>query len=263
MRRRGPLSRSFIVALLCLGFLFVPAAARAQVNIEAVRKQLTPDKNFGARVRFSLATYTGNTEGIIAGVSGLLGGRLRRHLGFAMASTDYARLGGATSMRKSFAHLRHNYELTKWIWWEEFAQSETDRFRRIQFRGLLGTGPRFEILKDKEWLDLFMGHSYMLEYTEVEPKESATEPPVVHRLNNYVALSLRPDDRILLGSILYYQPRFDEISDAHLLSVSSVEFKVTERLQSRMDLTTRYESRPPDGVKTTDVEFKSSLELKF
>jgi hypothetical protein len=34
-------------------------------------------------------------------------------------------------------------------------------------------------------------------------------------------------------------------------------------LQTRMDATTRYESVVPTGVKRADLEFKSSLELKF
>jgi putative salt-induced outer membrane protein YdiY len=259
---RTPLAaRLFLLTFVSLAALERPA--HAQVNIEAVRKQLDTT-DFGARLRLSLTAYAGNTKGVVYGASGLIGGRLGKNLMFASASSDYSKLGGETTVQKSFTHLRHNYELIQqWLWWEEFAQSETDRFRRIQFRGLLGTGPRYRVLKDKEWLELFVGNSYMLEYTEVDPPESATEPAVVHRLNNYLAVALRPDDRVLLGSIFYYQPRFDEITDAHVLSVSSVEFKVTELLRSRMDLTVRYESHPPTGVERTDMEFKSSLEFKF
>jgi hypothetical protein len=252
------LSSAGLVAIRAL----CPAVACAQVNTESVRKQLN-ETGFGARLRFSLATYAGNTAGVIIGTSGLIGARSGRNLGFATASADYARLGGETSVKKSFAHLRHNYELTEFMWWEEFAQVESDRFRRIQFRGLVGTGPRFQLLKQKEWLELFVGTSYMLEYTQVDANADITEPSAVHRMNNYVAIMARPDDRIVLSTVLYYQPRFDEISDAHVLNVTSAEFKVTELLQTRMDATTRYESVVPTGVKRADLEFKSSLELKF
>jgi hypothetical protein len=37
----------------------------------------------------------------------------------------------------------------------------------------------------------------------------------------------------------------------------------TPLLASRLDATTRYESVVPEGVKRADLEFKSSLELKF
>ncbi|HEX4337084.1 MAG TPA: DUF481 domain-containing protein [Polyangiaceae bacterium] len=242
--------------------LFGSRATLAQVNIESVRSQLDTS-SFGARIRFSLSAYAGNTEGLVFGTSGIVGGRIGPNLGFATASADYARLGGTTSVKKSFVHLRHNYEFNDFFWWEEFAQSETDRFRRIEERALFGTGPRFALFKSRKWMDLYAGTSYMLEYTNIEPGNQILEPALVHRLNTYVALTARPDPRITITTIIYYQPRFDEFTDAHVLNVSSVEFKVTPLLTSRMDATTRYESVVPTGVKRADLEFKSSLELKF
>lgn len=235
--------------------------AEAQVNVEPIRQQLA-ESGFGARLRLSLSAYQGNTQGLVTGASALLGGRSERHLGFLNASGDYAHLGGETNVHRSFVHLRHNYRLSPVLWWEEFVQSETDRFRRIRWRGLLGTGPRFEIVKT-EAADLYYGAAYMLEYTAVGSDAEYSEPNGVHRMNNYAALAIRPDERISLSTVTYFQPRFDEPGDMHVLNVTGLEFKVTELLQSRIDTITRYETRTPEGVKSTDFEFKSSLELKF
>jgi hypothetical protein len=256
--------RSFGRSLLLFALVAACYAspARAQVNVESVRKQLDT-KEFDTRLRFSLAGYAGNTQGIVLGTSALFGFHEGRHLGFATASADYAKFAGVVSVNKSFLHLRHNYELYDFMWWEEFGQLETDKFRRIQLRAVVGTGPRFKIWQSKQWMDLFAGFSYMLEHTSVDPSTEATEPATVHRLNTYVAFTGRPDERIVLSTILYYQPRFDQWNDAHLLNVFSVEFKVTELLQSRFDATTRYESKTPTGVKHGDLELKSSLELKW
>jgi hypothetical protein len=254
-------SRAVGVAALAVGVLS-PNTTAAQVNIESLRSQLDTS-TLGGRIRLSFAAYAGNTEGVIMGISGIVGGRIGPNLGFATASADYARFSGTTSVKKSFAHLRHNYEFADFFWWEEFVQSETDRFRRIQIRALLGTGPRFMLFKSHTWLQLYAGISYMLEYTSIDPSAEILEPALVHRLNQYVALTLRPDDRIVLGTVTYYQPRFDDWTDAHVLNVSSVELKVTPLLSSRLDATTRYESVVPEGVKRADLEFKSSLELKF
>ncbi|HVW30148.1 MAG TPA: DUF481 domain-containing protein [Polyangiaceae bacterium] len=250
------------VAAAFYASLFWTRSAAAQVNIESVRSQLDTS-TFGARLRLSFSAYAGNTEGVIMGTSGIVGGRIGPNLGFATASADYARLGGSTSVKKSFAHLRHNYELTDFFWWEEFVQSETDRFRRIQIRALLGTGPRFALFETHKWLSLYVGLAYMLEYTSIDPTAVILEPALVHRSSSYVALTMRPDDRIVFTTVSYYQPRFDEWTDTHFLNVSSVEFKVTPLLSSRIDATTRYESVVPLGVKRADLEFKSSLELKF
>jgi hypothetical protein len=253
---------ALLATVVLAACVLVSGVAAAQVNIESVRSQLDTS-SFGGRIRLSMSAYAGNTEGVVFGTSGIVGGRIGPNLGFATASADYARLGGATSVKKSFAHLRHNYEFNDFFWWEEFVQSETDRFRRIEVRALVGTGPRFALFKSRKWLDLYAGSSYMLEYTSIDRTAVITEPALVHRLNVYLALTARPDERITLSTIMYYQPRFDEPTDAHVLNVSSAEFKVTPILTSRMDATTRYESVVPNGVKRADLEFKSSLELKF
>jgi len=250
--------RGIVTALLALSISF---PAHAQVNVEPIRRELA-ESGFGARLRLSLSTYQGNTEGIVAGAGALLGGRSERHLGFLNASADYAHIGGETAVYQSFVHLRHNYQLRRVLWWEEFAQSETDRFRRIRLRVLLGTGPRFGIFQE-EAAELYYGAAYMLEHTEIRSGTEFEQPRLVHRFSNYAALTVRPDDRIALSTVTYFQPRFDEASDMHVLNVTGVEFKITELLQSRIDTITRYESKTPDGVKSTDFEFKSSLELRF
>jgi hypothetical protein len=176
---------------------------------------------------------------------------------------DYALFGDEVSVARAFAHVRHNYELTTRIAWEEFAQLESDRFRRIRLRALLGTGPRVGIVRTDR-LESFYGTSYMLEHTQVAETENESDSSgTAHRWSNYVSVSVRPDERIRIDSVSYFQPRFDDFGDYHLLSVNGAEFKVTERLNSRIDVTVRYESVRPTGVKAGDLEFKSSLELTF
>src|SRR5581483_3905746 len=84
--------------LVAAAMLLWSATAAAQVNIESVRSQLDTS-SFGARIRLSFAAYAGNTEGVIMGTSGIVGGRIGPNLGFATASADYARLGGTTSVK--------------------------------------------------------------------------------------------------------------------------------------------------------------------
>lgn len=196
----------------------------------------------GLRVRFGAALRTGN--------------RWNRH-----SVLVRSRLVASRGFRRDSPKTIHRP--CDFFWWEEFVQSETDRFRRIQIRALLGTGPRFALFETHKWLNLYVGLAYMLEYTSIDPSAVILEPALVHRLSSYVALTMHPDDRIVFTTVSYYQPRFDEWTDAHFLNVSSVEFKVTPLLSSRIDATTRYESVVPLGVKRADLEFKSSLELKF
>ncbi len=240
----------------------VSAHAEAQVNVEPLRQQVT-DHKFGARIDASTTTYAGNTQGVVFGGAALLGGRTERNFGYLDLSGDYSKLGGIVSVAKWFAHLRHNFELGPGTWWEEYAQIESDRFRRVQLRELFGVGPRVRVVHTKPF-ELFLGSSYMVEHTELDsgdpdPRGQGT----FERWSNYIALTYKPDERILLSSVNYVQPRIDEFSDYKLLSVSSAGFTITKHLQSHIDCTARYESVVPSDVRRADLEFKSSLEVVF
>lgn len=250
-----------LAAFVAMALLGAPAA-RAQVNVEPLREQVSDD-GFGARVRASVSSYAGNTRGIIFGGSALFGADLRRNVAYLVLTGDYAKLNGAISVAKWFAHARYNYELRRWLWWEVYGQIESDRFRRVTLRELLGTGPRFALLRSEN-VDIFYGASYMYERTNLDTASRGSRGEgVAHRFSNYAALTLRMHDRISVTSVTYAQPRFDEPSDVTLLSVNGADFEVTELLHSRIDLTVRYDSVTPADVAAADLELKSSLEATF
>jgi hypothetical protein len=253
--------RAFPSYALAVALLVSPHAS-AQVNVEPLRQQVAED-GFGARLRASLTSYAGNTRGLILGGAALMGMRTHQHLAYVDLSSDYTRLNGEVSVAKWFAHARHNYQLLPWLWWEEFGQLESDRFRRVTVRELIGTGPRFGLYQT-EAFETFYGASYMYEHTVLTTSDRR---PVgqggVHRFNNYVAVTLRAHERVSLSSVTYFQPRFDRPSDLTLLSVSSAIFTITDRLKSRVDATVRYESVTPSDVTSGDLELKSSLEVVF
>jgi hypothetical protein len=238
------------------------SGAHAQVNVEPLRQQVT-DAGFGARISASATSYAGNTQGVIFGTSALGGLHIERQTSYVVLSGDYARLNGVVSVAKWFAHARHNYEVFGWLLWEAYGQIESDRFRRVTLRELVGTGPRF-VLHRGEALELFYGASYMYEHTKLDTvdRSSAGEGDA-HRFSNYVALTLRAHERIGLSSVTYVQPRFDAPSDFMLLTVNTAAFTITKLLRSRLDVTARYDSVKPFDVKATDLELKSALELVF
>jgi hypothetical protein len=260
---RGVILRGLAcAAIAAISITSLSPTAWGQVNVEPLREQIE-ESGFGARVRASVTTLAGNTRGVVFGGGGLLGFRSSRHLAYFDVAGDYTSMNSVVSVAKWFAHARHNYELARLLAWEVFGQLESDRFRRVQLRELLGTGPRFTLL-DEEAFRLFYGTSYMYEHTRFDSAEAGSRGEgVSHRWNNYVSVSYRPDERILLSSVIYAQPRFDRFSNYHVLNVSSAGFTITERLQSRVDCTIRYESVHPPDVKGADLELKSALELVF
>jgi hypothetical protein len=236
--------------------------AAAQVNVEPLRNQLRTS-GFGTRVAASVSSYAGNTQGVILGSAGLVGAQSERHLGFVALSGDYARLNHVVSVAKWFAHARHNYRLSEVVWWEEFGQLESDRFRRVVFRHLLGTGPRVRLFHSAP-LEVFYGAAYMHEHSDLDSKQAGPAGEgTAHRFSNYAAVTVRAHPKIVFTNISYVQPRFDEPSDVKVLNVTQADFEIAGMLHSRIDITLRYDSVGPADVSRTDLEIKNALEVVF
>ncbi len=236
--------------------------AHAQVNVEPLRKEVA-ERGFSAKLSGTLSGSAGNTPGVTAGSSALVGVAGGPHLAYFAASGDYSRVNQTTLVAKSFAHLRYNYQLSHPLWAEAFTQIETDRFRRIRDRELLGAGPRFGVVQSDQ-VGLFYGTAAMLERTilNADIVGSDTRQTVV-RWSNYVAFRYDPDDRVQLTNTTYIQPRFDRFRDYHVLSQLALGFTIARHLGSSILATLRYESVVPDGVKRADLEIKDSLDLRF
>lgn len=244
--------------------LLLPGAARAQVNVEGLRKALTVPGVHGA-VSGSLTTYQGNTVGNELGGTVLLGYREQRQLLLLSTSASYSRSGGEARVANGFAHLRYNYVLGPRVAAEAFTQGESDQFRRLRLRALVGFGPRFTIL-DGEAGALFYGVSYMYVHTSLAPSvaDRPVRPPDVHRLNNYAALLLVLEPgRATLGNTLYFQPRFDDFRDIQLLNVLSLDVSISGRISASLHCTLRYETPVPTPLERADLVVKNQIGVSF
>jgi len=259
MHRERPM-RGVVVSLLSTLALGMARPAGAQVNVEPFRKQLK-ERGFGVRIGASATSYAGNTRGVALGGSAFAGFRSGAHLGYLATSGSYTALGGTVSIANWFAHLRYDYQLLERVSWEGFAQLESDRFRRISWRELIGTGPRIALL-DESWLQAFLGTAYMYEYTTLSGGADS-EGGGAHRSSSHLVFSVRAHPKISVGSVTYFQPRLDALSDFRILSVADADFEVTSRLHSRLTAKVRYDALPPAGVEPADLEMASALEVLF
>ncbi|HTV26086.1 MAG TPA: DUF481 domain-containing protein [Polyangiaceae bacterium] len=266
MPTRGPalLRLAPFLGTLLLVALGAPRGAAAQVNVEGLRKALTKPGVHGS-LSGSLTTYQGNTMGSELGGTGLIGYREERQLVYLSTNANYSRLGGEARVANAFAHFRYNYLLSARVAAEAFTQVESDRFRRLRLRSLVGIGPRFTLV-DGEGGALFYGVSYMYVHTTLG--DSVADRPVrpadVHRMNNYVALLLVLEPgRAALGNTLYFQPRFDDLRDIQLLDVLSLDVTITGRLSASLQGTLRYETPVPEPIKRTDLMVKNLIGVTF
>jgi hypothetical protein len=290
-RGRGARFRGAVAWVALAASLAAPLDARAQVNTENLRKRIKV-VGYSLIIEGSLTGDTGNTEGISVG--GGLGGGFAKdpHLLFGYARFDYTKYAGVTSVDKTFAHLRYNYEFASWVWGELFAQAQSDAFQRLALRNLFGVGPRFRVIHTAppapaaaagatpeaakaaaasaaaQSFDVYAGTSYMFERDAIAPQAGAVGPEdrriqVWHRWNNYVTVQWEMDPRAILATTIYVQPAFNDFGDVRLLSETLLTFKVTKVFTAGIAASVRYDSEPPTGVLTTDTEIKNTLALTF
>ncbi len=166
--RGGVLARVALVSFF--SFVFFSPPARAQVNTENLRKRIKAI-GYSLIIEGTLTGDTGNTQGISVG-GGIGGGWAHDpHLLFAYARFDYTKYAGVTSVDKTFAHVRYNYEFEKWLWGELFAQAQSDAFQRLELRNLFGIGPRARLFHDviPKDFDVYAGTGYMFERDAITP----------------------------------------------------------------------------------------------
>jgi hypothetical protein len=241
----------------------IAPAAHAQVNVESLRRDL---REVPARGSIA-ATFTGragNVESVEAGASALGAARVGRHTFLGSTQADYGRFERATTVSKTFVHLRYDYTLLSWLMAELFVQQQQDRFQRLLLRELAGTGPRF-VLVDDARVRVAVGLAAMLEYERIRVAPGAPDDPDVlaGRFSGYATGLWQPDWRVRAVATLYVQPRMDAWHDVRVLFDGTLETRITKRASVKIIASMRHDSEPPTAVKRTDVEIKNALSLEF
>ncbi|HEU4403984.1 MAG TPA: DUF481 domain-containing protein [Polyangiaceae bacterium] len=250
-----------LAALACLAL--APRPGRAQTNVEPLRTKLAA-KPVAAQIEASLNGSVGNVEGVVAGGAAQVATASGPHFAFVYGRGDFARFNDRTTIARAFGHARYNYNLTPRLWYEAFAQVQSDLFQRLRVRNLWGTGPRYAIY-EAETFHAFVGLAYMFEYEVIDRKDDSYDPEETsaHRLSTYLSLSYAHLKVMTAGITAYLQPRIDAPSDARSLIEAAASFAITPTLASKLSLTLRYDSDPPTGVRPYDAEVKNSLTLTF
>ena len=138
-------------------------------------------------------------------------------------------------------HVRASVKVIPRMRWEGFIQAQDNRPLGIQFRSLIGTGPRVRLLvKDKG--RLYGGTMVMLEN---EWATSGIKDQWVLRSSNYVNFNWSRDDKFGWASTLYYQPRYESINDYRISGQHSLIYSFTKKLNAKLEFTHYYDSRPP------------------
>lgn len=259
--------------------LLAARAAHAQVNAESLRKDFLKP-GFAIHLDTTISVARGNVELLDIGASGNIRYQTLypapeapegqeatlpfvRQRVFLTGSGRHAESPDGPFVSQSYLHARWTGMWLPRLGSDVFVQYQNNRFFRLQRRSLAGAGARVEIVHDPV-LMWWGGTAYMLEYERIDVKPGAPDAPetVSHRWTSYLTERISfSEDRFLLQSTTYIQPRLDDLSDYRLLEELEAQGKITELISFGVNLSVLHDSAPPTGVKKTDLRLSTAVHL--
>ena len=248
--------RIFLFSLLfCLS-----GAITAQIlNAESLRK-VTDTSGFSgsAGLRFALKRNTRDFLTISSNVH--LQYKMNRNLLLFKNDVQFQKIEGDKFENSLISHLRYNYRFHNRIAWEIFIQGQYNKISLINFRGLVGTGPRFK-LSNSENYKFYLGTLIMYEYEDIDDGITPIQRDL--RGSGYLSFSLYPLENISFSSTTYYQPKLSKFEDYRISSQSSLLIEIYENFGFLVSYTFTYDTFPAVGIPNSQYDFTTGISYSF
>lgn len=233
----------------------------AQVNTERLRADV---RGTSASVEGSVAIKTGNSDLVDTAAALRIDHRDSLNYVFLAGRLSYGTNNNTTYSNSSFAHLRYNRTLTEGLTAEAFGQLERDGFTLLQLRALVGAGLRARWASG-EAFSIVQGSAIMYERERLDASKVTVHPARVShaRWSNYVSFSIAITPTATLSATTYVQPAMEDFGDIRIINDSVLDVKLGDRFSLTTALTVRYDSRPPDGIESTDVAIRNGLRFRI
>ncbi len=144
-------------------------------------------------------------------------------------------------------------------------QAERDEFTRLSFRGLAGGGLRRTLLERDAVAAAYLGLGIMYE-REILRRDFHTSDPrdeSIARANTYLSIQTRFNAQTHFSNTVFYQPAVADVTDFRLLEEAAIHVRLAKDMELRLDAEVRYDSRPPQTVKTTDIIYTTGITVSF
>ncbi|HIB49426.1 MAG TPA: DUF481 domain-containing protein [Flavobacteriaceae bacterium] len=245
---------------LFLAFFCSITYSQAQIlNAESLRK-VTDTSGFSGAASFNFSLKRNVNDFFTLGSDIHVQYKNNNHLALFKNDVNFQKIEGEKFENSLISHLRYNYRFHPRIAWEAFAQGQYNKINLIDFRGLIGTGPRFKLTTSENY-KVYLGTLAMLEYEEVTDGVTPLQRNL--RGSTYVSFSFYPTDRISIISTTYYQPLFKQFSDYRISSQSSLAVDLFQDFAVKLSHTFIYDAFPAVGIPNSQYEFTTGFAYTF
>lgn len=166
-------------------------------------------------------------------------------------NTDFANAG--------YQHFRYNYKMSKWLTMEAFTQTQYNPVLKLDFRYLIGAGPRLKLLK-KEKARIYVATLYMYEYDDIINDDVNLYE---HRISSYITCTFSILKTVELTSTTFYQPNIENTRDYRIANDSGLEIHINKHFNFKSSFNMLYDTYQPEGIPDMVYSFRNGLSVKF
>ena len=248
--------RTLIIVLL----LFCSTFSHAQVlNAESLR-QVTDTSGWSGSASSNFALRRNVNDFFTLGTDIHVQYKMEKHLVLFKNQINFQKIDDQDFTNSGIQHIRYNNRFADRWAWEVFVQGQYNKVSKIDFRGLIGAGPRFKLTTSEKY-KMYLGALLMYEHEEID--DGITPLQRDFRFSSYLSFSFYPTETITIVSTTYYQPKVDDLSDHRVSSDSSVVVKLYENLGLKITHRFVFDAFPAIGIPTSQYFLFSGLTYTF
>lgn len=255
--------KKYIYLIIIILLSLINYSIEAQVNTEKYRNPLEA-KGFSGYGKIDISAQTGNTDLQEMNLSGRIDWENKTTHIFLIGQGEYGWKDKISFSDQALLHLRYVHSLNSVFKGEVFTQVNYDKAILLDFRSLAGAGFRVKIFKDS-LNEFWFGTAYMFEHEKYKLPSNSIHKHIenLSRWSNYLSYNLYINDNTQLLSVIYYQPSLKNFSDNRILTETSLMVNITNKLGITVGFNLRYDSKPPDTIKSTDTKTTFGFIYRF
>lgn len=172
---------------------------------------------------------------------------------------SFIKAGKTNFVNSGYQHLRYNYKISKLLTIEAFTQTQYNPVLKLDFRYLIGAGPRIKLLK-KENAKIYFASIYMYEYDDIA---NDAVNLYEHRISSYLTCTFNILKNVELVSTTFYQPNLQNLNDYRIANDSGLEIVINKHLNFKSTFNLLYDTYQPIGIPYLVYQLKNGLSVKF
>ena len=179
-----------------------------------------------------------------------------RHRYLFLNKLEVIKSGDSDVLNNGFQHLRYNYELTKFVTVEGFAQYQFNQIREIDRRILVGGGPRFSLI-DGDSIRVNLGIQIIREWEKTDTYHQN------FRSSNYLSIFWQINKTLRFISTTYFQPLVDDLDNYRISHESGLLVPISAKFNIEVSYELLYDTHAPEGVPRTMYSFNTGMVYTF